>query len=114
MQCRVKTPGRRVVASVMSPRGHGAGSPDWPIAIVDFQAEVLPRQVGLNLFERFRRLAPQHAFGRAVAGKRMAGEIVMRCVPNVLGDARINVAQIDKAGCKHVAGTARARRQEEQ
>ena len=107
MQRRIKTSGRRVVVSVMSPRGHGAGSPDWPIAIVDFQAEVLPCQVGLNLFERFRRFAPQHAFGRAVAGKGMAGEIIMRCVPNVLGDARINVAQINKAGCKHIAGNGR-------
>ena len=105
MQRRVKTPRRRVIASVMSPRGHGAGSSDWPIAIVDFQAEVLPCQVGLNLFERFRCFAPQHAFGCTVAGKRMAGEIVTGCVPNVLGDARINVAQINKAGCKHVAGT---------
>jgi hypothetical protein len=31
----------------------------------------------------------------------------MRCVPDVLDDARINVAQINKAGRKH-AGTGRA------
>ena len=107
MQRRVKTSGRRVIVSVMSPRDHGVGSPDWPIAIVDFQAEVLSCQVGLNLFECFRCFAPQHAFGRTVPGKRMAGEIVVRCVPNVLGDALINVAQINKAGCKHIAGNGR-------
>ena len=104
MQRRIKTPRRGVIASVMSPRGHGAGSSDWPIAIVHFQAEVLPCQVRLNLFERFRCFAPQHAFGCTIAGKRIAGEIVTGCVPNVLGDARINVAQINKAGRKHVAG----------
>jgi len=105
MQRRVKTPRRRVIASVMSPLGHGAGSSDRPIAIVDFQAEVLPCKVGLNLFERFGCFAPQYAFGCTVAGKRMAGEIVAGCVSNVLGDARINVAQINEARCKHVAGT---------
>ncbi len=56
-------------------------------------------------FERFRCFAPQHAFGCTIACKRIAGEIGHGCVPNVLGDARINVAQINKAGCKHFAGT---------
>jgi hypothetical protein len=37
----------------------------------------------------------------------MAGEIIMRCVPDVLDDARINVAQINKARRKHIAGTGR-------
>jgi hypothetical protein len=29
----------------------------------------------------------------------------MRCVPDVLEDTRIDIAQVNKAGCKHVAST---------
>ena len=91
----------------MRPRGHGAGSSDWPITIINLQAQALPCQVGLNLPECLGRLAPQHTFGRAVAGKGMASEIIMRGVPDVLHDARINVAQINKARRKYIAGTGR-------
>jgi hypothetical protein len=61
----------------------------------------------LHAFERFRHRAPQHAFGGAVTGQRPADEVVMRGIAHVLGDAGLDIAQIDEARRQ---GVARGRR----
>ena len=58
---------------------------------------MLRREIGLDTGERFRRLALEHAFGRVIAGQRMAGEIIGSGIAHVLDDSGRDVAQIDKA-----------------
>ena len=54
-------------------RGDGAG---WAVAIVDFEREAFGVDLGLHRFQRLGRLPHQHAFRRAIAVDRLAGEII--------------------------------------
>src|SRR5262249_2095912 len=69
----------------------------WTIAVVDLEREAVWGNLRLHALERCSDLLPQNAFGRFVTGKRAPDEIVMARIPHVLGDARIDIAQIAKA-----------------
>ncbi len=106
LQCRVKALGGVAVVVTMRPGFHRAHRAGGAVAVVDLQTEVFVRKVGLHELERFGRLAAQDAFGSAIAGERVAGEIVGRRIAHVLRDAGVDVAQVDEAGRQHVAGVS--------
>src|SRR5436190_1882042 len=70
--------------------------PHRTIAVIDLQREPGSGDVRLDALERRRRILAQNAFGRLITGKRPADEIVETGIADVLGDARINVAEVDE------------------
>src|SRR5262245_48583291 len=66
----------------------------WPIAIVDLDGNTLLPQCALCLGEGDGYWLLQNALCGFVARHRLTGEVVLRCIPDVLGDRRINISQI--------------------
>ncbi len=106
---RTKSPGLLRIATVVSPSHHGAHCAHRAIAIVNLQAETLRRQFALDVLERHRCFPAQDAFGSAVAGQGVAGEIVGRGITHVLHDCRRDIAQVDEARREDVACVRRCR-----
>jgi hypothetical protein len=84
--------------TVIGPLQHGAHGALGTIAIIDLEPEAIGGEVGLHALERQRHVAPQNAFGGVVAGQRPADEVVEARVAHVLGDARIDIAEIGQTG----------------
>src|SRR5262249_34019676 len=87
-----------VGAAIVHPFRHAAHGARRPIAIVNLERESRARKVRLHSLERSRDVLPENALCRLVAGQRPADEIVESGVTNILGDARVHVAQINKTG----------------
>src|SRR5207237_8339590 len=86
-------PGR----SISRPLRHGAYRPSGTVAIIDFNGQAGRCEIRLDLFERNGHVPAQNAFGRVIAGKRAADEIVEPGIADVLGNAWIDIAKVNKA-----------------
>ena len=83
--------------AVASPVRHGADGAARAITVVDLEPEPGRLEVGVDAFQRRSDLALENAFARLVTVERPPDEIVGRGVTDVLGNGRIDVAQVDHA-----------------
>src|SRR5215471_10081689 len=88
----------------MRPGFHSADGARRAVTVVNFQADMVTREIGLDTLEPFSCLAAQHAFRGPITGQGLASEIVSSRIANVLYDAGVNIAKVDKPGWQHVAG----------
>ncbi len=77
------------------------------VAVVDDEVEAAPMGERLRASQSLRRLSPQPALRLAVAGHRLAGEIIRARVADILLDPRRHVGQSNEAGRRSVGERGR-------
>src|SRR5262245_26854645 len=103
VHCRIEAARILVVVGIMSPGCHSAYGARRSVAVVNRQTQTFAREVGLHALERFSCLSAQDTFGGAIAREEAAGEVIARCVSDILMDGWIHIAQIDKARRQHLS-----------